>query len=334
MALTSNSIFTNFITLRQIMARDNSSSVTFASEVAMSENRITGLGDPTVSTDAATKGYVDNIRPKNLKVAGTALAISSTATDITLTSTALPTKGGTMTGNLIANATSTIGTPSAPWISSEISTANTKKLVIFNAGRSKYNSITSSATTSHNYTLPYEQGAENTFLRNDGIGLLSWATATPSLSQLYAACECTATDGFDALPKQINKFMKIGDANALGVSNAGITISMIGMHDIFFSAQVCLIHKVATFEFDIKQDATFEFDIKRGEKLIKSFVSSFSANGPNGQSMSPSYRIFYNKIAPGEELINVYHSTKQPRFDNHHTTIILNCSYLSVSSIK
>ena len=228
------------------MARDNSSSVTFASEVAMSENRITGLGDPTVSTDAATKGYVDNIRPKNLNVVGAALAMSSTATDITLTSTALPTKGGTMTGNLIANATSTIGTPSAPWISSETSTANTKKLVIFNAGRSKYNSITSSATTSHNYTLPYEQGAENTFLRNDGIGLLSWATATPSLSQLYAACECTATDGFDALPKQINKFMKIGDANALGVSNAGITISMIGMHDIFFSAQVCLIHKVAT----------------------------------------------------------------------------------------
>ena len=100
------------------MARDNSSSVTFASEVAMSENRITGLGDPTISTDAATKGYVDSIRP----------------------------------------------------------------------------------------------------------------------SQLYAACECVdpaIIPGFDSPHKQINNFKKIGDVNFLRVSSTGITISTIGVYDIF-----------------------------------------------------------------------------------------------------
>ena len=204
-----------------------------------------------------------------------------------------------------------------------------KKLVIFNAGRSKYNSITSSATTSHNYILPYQQGTGNTFLRNNGSGLLSWVpvASTPSLSQLYAACECVdpaIIPGFDSPHKQINNFKKIGDVNFLRVSSTGITISTIGVYDIFFSAQVCLIDA----------DTIFEFNIMRGITVIKSFISSYSANSPNEGSLSPSYRIFYNKIAPGEELINVYHSTKEQWDYNPPTAITLNRSYLSVFSLQ
>jgi len=36
-----------------------SGSVTFANPIAMGTNKITGLGTPTISTDAATMGYVD-----------------------------------------------------------------------------------------------------------------------------------------------------------------------------------------------------------------------------------------------------------------------------------
>ena len=203
MTFTSNSIFTNFI------HGNNSSRVTFASEVAMSARRITRLGDPTISTDAATKGYVDSIRP----------------------------------------------------------------------------------------------------------------------SQLYAACECVdpaIIPGFDSPHKQINNFKKIGDVNLLRVSSTGITISTIGVYDIFFSAQVCLIDA----------DTIFEFNIMRGITVIKSFISSYSANSPNEGSLSPSYRIFYNKIAPGEELINVYHSTQLQWDITPPTAITLNRSYLSVFSLQ
>ena len=67
---------------------------TFTSGLAMSTNKITGLGDPTAAQDAATKNYVDS-----LSVGVTEVDANSTKNGLTLTTS--PSTGITSTGSVV-----------------------------------------------------------------------------------------------------------------------------------------------------------------------------------------------------------------------------------------
>jgi hypothetical protein len=129
-------------------------------------------------------GTTPSLTTKSLSVSGTGISsATSTATDLIITSTALPTTGGTMTGNLISqnilpslNNTYNIGSSTLPYLTSEATTSNQKTLTVWNSARTQNNTITSAATTSHNYQLPITQGTTNSILKNNGAGVLKWVS--------------------------------------------------------------------------------------------------------------------------------------------------------------
>jgi len=136
---------------------------TMTGAIAMGTSKITGLGTPTVSTDAATKAYVDGvaIAPSNLTgpitSVGSATAIAAqTGTGTTFVMQASPTLTTPTLG--VATATSINGT----------SIPSSKTLV---------------ATDSTQYVVPSQTGNAGKFLTTDGT-TSSWDSAvTPTGSQ-------------------------------------------------------------------------------------------------------------------------------------------------------
>jgi len=136
---------------------------TMTGAIAMGTSKITGLGTPTVSTDAATKAYVDGvaIAPSNLTgpitSVGSATAIAAqTGTGTTFVMQASPTLTTPTLG--VATATSINGT----------SIPSSKTLV---------------ATDSTQYVVPSQTGNAGKFLTTDGTAS-SWDSAvTPTGSQ-------------------------------------------------------------------------------------------------------------------------------------------------------
>lgn len=94
---------------------------------------------------------------------------------------------GTITGNIIPTTTnsSTIGTSTVAFTSSETLTDHTKNLTIWNSTRKFNMSITSQNTSTSSLILPPTTGSTNTFLLNDGTGILSWNSS----SRLYYAIQ-------------------------------------------------------------------------------------------------------------------------------------------------
>jgi hypothetical protein len=70
---------------------------TMAGAIAMGTNKITGLGTPTASTDAATKGYVDTQDATKLSLSGGTMTGSITMGSNKITSTATPTADDDLT---------------------------------------------------------------------------------------------------------------------------------------------------------------------------------------------------------------------------------------------
>ena len=88
---------------------------TFTSGLAMSTNKITGLGDPTQAQDAATKNYVDS-----LSVGVTEVDANSTKNGLTLTTT--PSTGIVSTGSVVLGGTLQINNDD--WSGNDLAIAN------------------------------------------------------------------------------------------------------------------------------------------------------------------------------------------------------------------
>jgi hypothetical protein len=154
----------------------------------MGTNKVTGLGTPTSSTDAATKGYVDTaaIAPSNLTgpitSVGPATAIASqtgTGTKFVMDNT--PTLITPVLG--VATATSINGT-AIPSSKTLVATDSTQYVVPSQTGNSgKY--LKTDGTTSSWQTvdsLPSQTSNSGKFLTTDGTNP-SWAVVAGSLAQ-------------------------------------------------------------------------------------------------------------------------------------------------------
>jgi len=156
---------------------------TMSGALAMGNNKITGLGTPTVSTDAATKGYIDTavIAPGNLTgpitSVGPATSIASqtgTGTKFVMDNT--PTLITPVLG--VATATSINGT-TIPSSKTLVATDSTQYVVPSQTGNTgKY--LTTDGTTSSwgaVDALPSQTSNAGKYLTTDGTSA-SWATVT------------------------------------------------------------------------------------------------------------------------------------------------------------
>jgi hypothetical protein len=161
---------------------------TMTGNLAMGTNKVTGLGTPTSSTDAATKGYVDTaaIAPSNLtgpitSVGNVTSVASQTGTGSTFVMNTSPTL---VTPNIgVATATSINGT-TIPASKTLVATDSTTYVVPSQTGNSgKY--LTTDGTTSSWGTvqaLPSQTSNSGKFLTTDGTNA-SWAVVAGSLAQ-------------------------------------------------------------------------------------------------------------------------------------------------------
>ena len=161
---------------------------TMTGNLAMGTNKITGLGTPSSSTDAATKGYVDTaaIAPSNLTgpitSVGPATAVASqTGTGSTFVMNNTPTLITPVLG--VATATSINGTtiPSSKTLVATDSTAYVVPSQTGNSGKYlKTDGTTSSWSTVD--SLPSQTSNSGKFLTTDG-STASWAVVAGSLAQ-------------------------------------------------------------------------------------------------------------------------------------------------------
>jgi hypothetical protein len=156
---------------------------TMSGNLAMGTNKVTGLGTPTTSTDAATKGYVDTVTvaPSNLTgpitSVGAATAVAAqTGTGSTFVMNTSPTLVTPVLG--VATATS-INSTTIPSSKTLVATDSTAYVVPSQTGNSgKY--LTTDGTTSSwgaLSALPSQTSNAGKYLTTDGTSA-SWATIT------------------------------------------------------------------------------------------------------------------------------------------------------------
>jgi hypothetical protein len=151
--------------------------------LAMGTNKVTGLGTPTTSTDAATKGYVDTtvIAPSNLtgpitSVGAATTVAAQTGTGSTFVMNTSPTLVTPVLG--VATATSINGTtiPTSKTLVATDSTAFVVPSQTSNAGKYLTTDGTTSSWGAVN-ALPSQTGNSGKYLTTDG-STASWATIT------------------------------------------------------------------------------------------------------------------------------------------------------------
>jgi len=161
---------------------------TMTGAIAMGTNKITGLGTPTVNTDAATKAYVDGvtIAPSNLtgpitSVGAATTVAAQTGTGSTFVMDTSPTLVTPVLG--VATATSINGT-TIPASKTLVATDSTQYVVPSQTSNSgKY--LTTNGTVSSWAavdSLPSQTGNAGEFLTTDGT-TASWAVVAGSLAQ-------------------------------------------------------------------------------------------------------------------------------------------------------
>ena len=162
---------------------------TMSGAIAMGTNKITGLGTPSTSTDAATKGYVDTavIAPSNLTgpitSVGNATSIASqTGTGTKFVVDQSPTiVTPTLSGNTTAG---TINNTTIPSSKTLVATDSTAYVVPSQTGNSGKYLTTDGSTSSWGtvQALPTQTGNSGKYLTTDGSSA-SWGAISGSLAQ-------------------------------------------------------------------------------------------------------------------------------------------------------
>jgi hypothetical protein len=147
---------------------------TMSGALAMGTNKVTGLGTPTVSTDAATKGYVDTVTVAPSNLTGPITSVGAATTVAAQTGT-----GSTF----VMNTSPTLVTPDLG-----VATATSIN------GTTIPSSKTLVATDSTTYVVPSQSGNSGKYLTTDGT-TSSWGTVDALPSQTSNAGKYLTTDG-------------------------------------------------------------------------------------------------------------------------------------------
>jgi len=203
---------------------------TMSGNLAMGTNKVTGLGTPTTSTDAATKGYVDTVTvaPSNLTgpitSVGAATAVAAqTGTGSTFVMQASPTLTTPVLG--VATATSINGT-AIPTSKTLVATDSTAYVVPSQTGNSgKY--LTTNGTTSSWATTvtPADYSAKGALLVGTGVG--TYTAQTVGTNGQVLTANSAQADGVEwttinALPTQTGNAGKYLTTNGTAASWASI----------------------------------------------------------------------------------------------------------------
>ena len=204
---------------------------TMSGNIAMGTNKITGLGTPSTSTDAATKGYVDTaaIAPSNLTgpitSVGPATSVAAqTGTGSTFVMQASPTLTTPNIG--VATATSINGT-TIPSSKTLVATDSTTYVVPSQTGNSgKY--LTTNGTTSSwaSTVVPADYSAKGAILVGTAAG--TYAAQTVGTNGQVLTANSTQADGvewttIDALPSQTGNSGKYLTTDGSAASWATVT---------------------------------------------------------------------------------------------------------------
>ena len=150
---------------------------TMSGAIAMGTNKITGLGTPTVSTDAATKNYVDTVTVAPSNLTGPITSVGSA------TSVAAQTGTGS---TFVMQASPTLTTP-------DIGVATATSI----NGTAIPSSKTLVATDSTAYVVPSQTGNSGKYLTTNGT-VSSWGAVDALPSQTSNAGKYLTTDGTTA----------------------------------------------------------------------------------------------------------------------------------------
>ena len=150
---------------------------TMSGAIAMGTNKITGLGTPTVSTDAATKNYVDTVTVAPSNLTGPITSVGS--------ATAVASQTGTGS-TFVMNTSPTLVTP-------DIGVATATSI----NGTTIPSSKTLVATDSTQYVVPSQTGNSGKYLTTNGT-VSSWGTVDALPSQTSNAGKYLTTDGTTA----------------------------------------------------------------------------------------------------------------------------------------
>ena len=170
---------------------------TMSGAIAMGTNKITGMGTPTTSTDAATKGYVDGvtIAPSNLtgpitSVGSATTVAAQTGTGSTFVMNTSPTiVTPTLSGATVAGTINGTTIPSTKTLVATDSTAYVVPSQTSNSGKYLTTDGTTSSWGAVN-ALPSQTGNSGKYLTTNGTAA-SWAAIvtdpTPSIFMLMGA---------------------------------------------------------------------------------------------------------------------------------------------------
>jgi hypothetical protein len=173
---------------------------TMTGAIAMSTNKITGLGDPTANQDAATKAYVDSA----------STGITDIVSDLT------PQLGGPLdvNGNDISDSTD-----DSVSFADHILVKSAKSIRLADSDSSNYVSLASPATVSANvnFILPATDGTANQVLKTDGSGNLSFVN--PVLADTYhSSTDTNGALGFDGDDGRV-QFIRMQNNGNLTISS-------------------------------------------------------------------------------------------------------------------
>jgi len=147
---------------------------TMSGALAMGTNKITGLGTPTASTDATTKGYVDGITTAPSNLTGVITSVGP--------ATSIASQTGTGT-KFVVDTSPTLVTPVLG-----VATATSIN------GTTIPSSKTLVATDSTTYVVPSQSGNSGKYLTTNGT-VSSWGTVDALPSQTSNAGKYLTTDG-------------------------------------------------------------------------------------------------------------------------------------------
>ena len=208
-ALGNDASFSTTVT-NSLATKLNLSGGTMTGAIAMGNNKITNLGTPTASTDAATKNYVDTVTvaPSNLtgpitSVGNVTSVAAQTGTGSTFVMQTSPTLTTPNIG--VATATSINGT-TIPSSKTLVATDSTQYVVPSQTGNSGKFLTTNGTTSSWGTAVaPADYSAKGVILVGTGAG--TFTAQTIGTNGQYLQADSTQADGVkwatvDALPSQ------------------------------------------------------------------------------------------------------------------------------------